>query len=164
LVSARPSRDDSSMRVRIEASAFPGRGCAPSDAGERYENVHVGVQRRRDVVDLVAGDAEAAQWSFEVTTRVDGDGAIDVGGPFVHGRRGDRFVYLSWGTVDDAGAFNMFRRAKLHFADADPDAMRLALDRGATLVGRLGLTDPRGNPRCARVRPPDIVWTAVSLG
>jgi len=151
------------MRVRIEAFAFPGRRCEPKGAGEGYDNVHVGVQRRAEVVELVAGDADAAQWSFEVTTRVDDAGAIDVGGPFVHGRRGDRFVYLSWGTVDGAGAFRMFRRAKLHFADAEPHAVRLALG-GGTLVGRLGLTDRCGEPRCARVRPPDIVWTAVSPG
>jgi len=28
-------------------------------------------------------------------------------------------------------------------------------------VGRLGLTDPKGNPTCAAVRPPLIEWTAV---
>jgi uncharacterized protein DUF5990 len=164
LVSARSTRDDSIVRVRIEAFAFPGRRCEPRDAGEGYDNVHVGVQRGREVVELVAGDADAAEWSFEVTTRVGDDGAIDVGGPFVHGRRGDRFVYLSWGTVERAGSFEMFRRAKLHFADADADVLRSALKDGGTLVGRLGLTDRCGDPRCARVRPPDIVWTAVSPG
>jgi hypothetical protein len=29
------------------------------------------------------------------------------------------------------------------------------------LVGRLGLTDAKGNPLCARVRPPQISWTAA---
>ncbi|MGW2974183.1 DUF5990 family protein [Streptomyces mirabilis] len=29
------------------------------------------------------------------------------------------------------------------------------------LVGRLGLTDPRGNPLCARVVPPAIIRTAA---
>ena len=154
----------STVRVRIEGFGLPGRKCEPRGAGEGYDNVHVGIQRRREVVDLVVGDAETAQWSFDVTTRVGDDGAIDVGGPFVHGRRDDRFVYLSWGTVDGGGAFTMFRRAKLHFADVGPDAMRSALKNGDTLVGRLGLTDRCGDPRCARVRPPDIVWTAVSLG
>ena len=43
------------------------------------------------------------------------EGAIDFGGPFVHGRKGERFLYLSWGAVDPD--FEMFRRAKLVFAD-----------------------------------------------
>jgi hypothetical protein len=36
-----------------------------------------------------------------------------------------------------------------------------ALARGV-LVGRLGLTDAKGNPTCAAVRPPVITWTASS--
>jgi hypothetical protein len=28
------------------------------------------------------------------------------------------------------------------------------------LVGRLGLTDAKGNPLCAAVRPPVIEWSA----
>ncbi len=30
---------------------------------------------------------------------------------------------------------------------------------GKRLVGRLGLNDAKGGPRCASVRPPDIVWS-----
>jgi hypothetical protein len=29
-----------------------------------------------------------------------------------------------------------------------------------TLVARLGLTDVKGNPVCARVRPPAVEWSA----
>jgi hypothetical protein len=28
------------------------------------------------------------------------------------------------------------------------------------LVGRLGLTDPKGGPLCASVRPPVVQWSA----
>lgn len=147
------------MRVRIEGSTLPGRDCGPRSVGESYENIHVGLQRQREVVELVSGDANSAKWAFEVPTRVDVDGAPDFGGPFVHGRRGDRFVYLSWGTVDGAGVFNMFRRAKLHFADVDAATLRAAMDGDETLVAQLGLTDRCGDPICARVRPPDVTWS-----
>ncbi len=40
------------------------------------------------------------------------DGALDFRGPAVHGRPGDRFLYLTSGRVHD-GTFDMFRRAKL---------------------------------------------------
>jgi hypothetical protein len=75
----------------------------------------------------------------------------------VHGRPGARFLYLSWGAVD-GDTFAMFRRAKLLFGDIPTAALRAAHDGGAVLVGRLGLTDADGGPRCARVRPPEIVW------
>ena len=138
---------------------MPGRSCAPDDAPDQYENVHVGVQRRRDVIDLVAGDATDATWTFEVTTRIADDGTTDFGGPFVHGRRGDRFLYLSWGTGTDD--FRMFRRAKLHFADIDGAVLGPAL-RGGGLTGRVNMSDRCGNPRCARVRPPDVVWRTAT--
>ncbi len=89
------------------------------------------------------------------------DDGVDFAGPFVHGRRGDRFIYLSWGVVD-GDEFRMFRRAKLHFADAAPDELASAARTGA-LRCRVTMTDPCGNPRCAPVRPPDAVWTAAAL-
>lgn len=134
---------------------MPGLTCAPHDAPERYDNVHVGIQRGREVVDLYPGDAAGAEWSFEVTVKPL-DAGVDFGGPYVHGKRGDRFVYLSWGVVED-GAFRMFRRAKLHFADAPPDVLATP-----AITCRVRMTDGLGNPRCARVKPPDAVWTSTA--
>lgn len=157
-----PSGDHLVVRIRIEGFDLPGLSCGPKGAGRRYDNVHAGVQRRSEVVDLVPGDAPSAEWSFDVTTRA-GDagttGSVDVGGPFVHGRRGDRFLYLSWGTLDASGTFTMFRRAKLHFDDVDPALIRSAIDGSHVLVARLPLTDRCGDPVCARVRPPIVEWT-----
>jgi hypothetical protein len=118
--------------------------------------VHVGVQRKAEVVDRVPADAESATWDFEVGSR-EADGLLDVGGPYVHGRPGARFLYLSWGAVDGA-EFAMFRRIKLMFGDVPTDLLRAAHDGDGVLVGRLGLTDGTGAPRAARVRPPDVVW------
>jgi hypothetical protein len=152
------------MRIRIEGVDLPGRPGAGGAAGPggtadalRFGNVHVGVQRKAEVVDLVPADAESAVWEFDVTSR-EVDGLLDVGGPYVHGRPGARFLYLGWGTVAD-GTFSMFRRAKLMFGDIATEVLRTAHDGAGTLVGTLGLTDERGGPRCARVRPPDVVWT-----
>ena len=143
--------------VTVEGFDLPGRSCEPVDAGERYDNVHVGVQRGKEVVDLIPGDAAEARWSFGVTARPAADAPPDFSGPFVHGRRGDRFLYLSWGAVDDE--FRMFRRAKLHFADGDDEVLTAAVAEGR-LVCRVRLSDRCGEPRCARVRPPDAIWTA----
>ena len=144
------------MRIRIEGSDLPGRrGTAEADPLRR-NNVHVGVQRRAEVVDRFPADAQAAAWEFEVDSR-EIDGLLDVGGPYVHGRPGARFLYLSWGAVDGA-EFAMFRRIKLMFGDVPTELLRAAHDGAGVLVGRLGLTDGKGAPRAARVRPPDVVW------
>jgi hypothetical protein len=145
------------VHIRIEGTDLPGRrGGAEADRLRR-DHVHVGVQRRAEVVDRVPADAPSAVWRIEVTSR-EIDGLLDVGGPWVHGRPGARFLYLSWGAVSDGG-FAMFRRAKLLFGDVPTGLLRAAHDGDGVLVGRLGLTDVDGGPRCARVRPPDIDWS-----
>src|SRR5262245_14779939 len=115
------------IQIRIEASGFPGRACGPSpDRPEGYRNIHVGVQRRAhrdDLLGLHPGDAATAVWVLDATaapvpaapgtTGSPGAAGIDLRGPYIQGRPGGRFIYLSWGTVDDAGTFTMFRRAKL---------------------------------------------------
>jgi hypothetical protein len=144
------------VRIRIEGSDLPGRRGGTGADALRRNNVQVGVQRRAEVVDRFPADAESAVWAFEVSSR-EIDGLLDVGGPYVHGRPGARFLYLSWGAVDGA-EFAMFRRIKLMFGDVPTELLRAAHDGDGVLVGRLGLTDSRGGPRAARVRPPEVVW------
>lgn len=131
--------------------------------GRRFgdaQAVHVGVQRKAEVVGLVAGDAERAVFDLTVDVVEAADGARDFRGPFVHGKRGHRFLYLSWGDVDAEGTFSMFRRAKLHLADVDPVVLDAVLGQDATLEATLDLTDECGGPRCATVRPPTVRWAA----
>ena len=143
--------------VTVEGYDMPGRSCGPSDADCRYDHVHAGIQRGREVVELVPGDAPGASWTFPITAKTADDGSVDFGGPYVHGRRGDRFLYISWGTVQ--ADFEMFRRAKLHLADCDPSVLDDAV-RSGELVCRVNMTDAHGNPRCAHVRSPDATWSA----
>jgi len=149
------------MLLRIHGHHLPGRRCRPAQVDEGYQNVHVGVQRRREVVELRPGDADSVDWEFEVDALIRPDGSRDVRGPFVQGRPGERFLYLSWGTVDAAGAFTMFRRAKLMFDGVDDATLASAAAPGGALVATLGLTLPNGTPLCAAVRPPMITWSAA---
>jgi len=156
--------DNDDVRVRIEASDLPGSSCGPSpDSAGGYHGIHVGVQRRNrrdELLGLVPGNAASATWNLDCTA-VSSPAGADLTGPYIQGPPGGRFIYLSWGTVDDAGNFTLFRRAKLCL-DAIPAAvMNSAVDTGL-LVAHLGLTDRNGNPLCAAVRPPVIEWSAVA--
>jgi hypothetical protein len=138
------------VRIRIEGRDLPGR-----TFGE-HENVHVAVPRRnrpKELLDMQPGDAGSVSWSFDGEWK---NGEIV--GPYVQGGPGGRFIYLSWGAVDDAGTFEMFRRAKLMIDDIDERVLRAA-KTSDTLVARLRLTDRCGGPLCARVRPPAIEWS-----
>jgi hypothetical protein len=141
--------------LRIEARDLPG-GAFGDRAG-----VHVAVQRRArpaELLDPQPGDAPAATWTLDCAIRTTPAGP-DVTGPYIQGGPGARFVYLSWGTVDAPGTFTMFRRAKLMLDAVDPATLAAAA-RSGLLTGRLGLTDARGGPLCAAVRPPVVTWSA----
>jgi hypothetical protein len=134
----------------------------PGLAWSCYQGVHVGVQRRPgEVVGLVSGDADEAVFDLAMDVVRDDQG-IDFRGPFVQGRRGERFLYLSWGEVGPGGGFEMFRRAKLHLAPlAEPETAG-SLGPGTRVEASLELTDARGGPVCAAVRPPRIHWRVTS--
>ncbi|MFJ4846738.1 DUF5990 family protein [Streptomyces sp. NPDC088733] len=149
------------MRIRIEGHDLPGRTQRCGPEGSVYEDVHVAVQRRNrpgELLDLQPADAAAVTWTLDCVA-VPAAGGTDVKGPHVQGGPGGRFVYLTWGALDGAGGFTMFRRAKLMLDAVDPDMLAAAAGSGL-LVGSLGLTDGGGHPLCAAVRPPRIVWSA----
>jgi len=151
------------VRIRIEASDLPGNSCGRSpESPGGYHNIHVGVQRRNrrdELLGLVPGDASSATWTLDCSA-VPSPSGVDLKGPYIQGPPGGRFIYLSWGTVDDVKSFTLFRRAKLWFDAIPPTVIESALDLGL-LVGRLGLTDRKGKPLCAAVRPPVIEWSAA---
>src|SRR5215510_5073323 len=122
------------------------------------DNVHVGVQDGREPAQLIRADAAEMCWEIEVAV-VWKDGSVDFRGPSVQGKRGDRFVYLTWGHVGPGGTFEMFRRAKLMLDRVAPELVEVAVTTGR-LDARVDLTGDDGGPRCARVDPPAIAWSA----
>ena len=145
------------MRVVIEGIDLPGRTfCDP--LGNPLDDVRVGIQVGQEPRHLVAGDAITARWETDVRVVLGTDASIDFRGPAVHGRRGDRFLYLTWGNVDDDDRFEMFRRAKLMLNRIDRELVGTAEQDQRPLVGTVRLRDTNGGPRCARVDPPDLEW------
>jgi hypothetical protein len=144
------------VRVSIIGSNLPGCVfCRPD--GSVMSNVHVGVQVRRDPAHLVRADASEASWDLDVDV-VEGVDQLDFRGPVVQGKRGERFIYLTWGDVGLNNRFEMFRRAKLMLNRVDHDVIRSAVVAGR-LVAKVDLTGGDGGPRCARVEPPAIEWS-----
>jgi hypothetical protein len=150
--------------IRIEGRHLPGSSCGPGpDYPDGHPNIHVAVQRRDkpgELWGLIRGDAAVAEWELECAATEHASG-VDLKGPFLQGGPGKRFVYLSWGVVDEAGVFTMFRRAKLMLDGVPPDVLRPAVESGM-LIGRMDLTDEKGHPRCGAVRPPLIDWAAAT--
>ncbi len=146
------------MKIVIEGRDLPGRSfCNPE--GDVLGDVHVGVQVGRDPEGLVPGDAASARWELEVRVHDGDEGSLDFRGGAVHGKRGERFVYLTWGNLNPDGVFEMFRRAKLMLNRIDTTFVRAAENGSRPLTVVVSLTDGRGEPRCARVDPPALEWS-----
>ena len=138
--------------VRIVGRRLPG-----SSWSGRH-GIHVGVQKGSEVVGLVTGDAADAVFDIDLEVVADTEGVPDFRGPYVQGRRGERFVYLSWGEVDDEGTFAMFRRLKLHLAPLIEQSTPERVLAAKRIQAVLELTDTRGRPLAASVRPPWVTW------
>ena len=116
----------------------------------RMPGVTVGVQRGKDVVQELPADGTELTW--ELDARFDG---AELRGPYVHGRPGDRFLYLNWRSEEEG----RFGRVKL-MLDAVPVDLLQRAEQGGGLAARLPLTRPDGRPVFAAVRPPRIEWSA----
>ena len=145
------------MEIVIRGTDGPGRRCTTDT---QHENVHVGLQERRVPVELQPGDVKAVEWRIDVEV-IDRDDALDFRGPHVQGKRGERFVYLTWGDVGADGTFAMFRRAKLPLSRVDPTLIRAADRPGASLVATVALTGGDGGPVCATPGPDRLGWSVA---
>jgi hypothetical protein len=125
--------------LTIKGHHLPGRACGP------HTDVHVALQVGKVPEAFVRGDAETAEWRTEIAATAD-----DFRGPAVQGKKGDRFVYLTWGTGSGSD-FTMFRRAKLMLSGVPRTQ--------GEVVASIHLTDDHGMPVCARLRPPTVVWS-----
>jgi hypothetical protein len=105
----------------------------------------VGVQRRSrrdELLGVVLGDASSATWTVDCDA-IPSPNGLDLKDPYIPGPPGGRFI--------------------LWFDAIPPLVIENAMKLGL-LLGRLGLTDPKGNPVCAAVRPPVIEWSAAAAG
>lgn len=143
------------MRVRVVGTDLPGdTWCG--------EPLAVAVQRERGFEGVTP--AGAARFEHELDLRLAGDGRDpdDVRGPYVFGRKGDRFFYLAWispagregqgdGGDDAGGGWRIVRRAKIPPGAVPAGVWAEAAAGGGVLEVTLPLTDERGGPRCATV-------------
>jgi hypothetical protein len=141
------------LNIRIVGERLPGRNAG--GAGD----LHVGVQRGEQVQQLQPADAASVKFTFGIVLREpdEAGGAVDFRSPFVHGKPGDRFFYLVW--LDGAGAAAAHRlgRTKLMLADVPKG---LITPKTGTLEAYLPLTDAKGGPVLAAVRPPQVNWSS----
>lgn len=124
------------------------------------DGVLFGLQSGSVVEDAVpACDTTEFQATIDVTQT--GNSDVDFSGVHVHGRRGDRFIYLSWGIADQTEPFVMFARAKIKLDSILLDLLDAAIEQDCALVAHLHATNTRGQPASGTINPPAIDWRSL---
>jgi hypothetical protein len=103
--------------------------------GNNYEIV----QRQRST------KGKDLQFEFAVTVKNAKDGSTDFGGPFVQGKRGDRYFYISIGTYAGQSNTPWSRRLKVPLSGITQEL----IDSKRMLVARIPGTGRDGGPSCA---------------
>lgn len=148
-------KSQATMTLRIVGHSLPG-----LNAADR-RNLHIGVQRAAEVVDRTPADARTVTFTIPVRLETDAGVRFDFRGPFVHGKTGARFLYLTWGDITEDGAFEMVQRLKIGLSALDAAMIAAAQEPDVVLQGSLSLTDQRGRPMSASVPADWIDWALV---
>ena len=104
---------------------------------------------------------DTLKWTTEITAKLGVDGALDFAGAAVHGKRGERFFYLSW-SGERGGQRGMFRRMKIHLRSVTEAQVAQAAKSGGALVARVHAVAKDGGPACASVPLLGGVWNVES--
>ena len=148
------------LTIRLRCRRMPGTHF------EERTGVRLGVQRGQEVVDDVAAEADQEEVVFDLPIQVamsPRTGTTDFKGPFVHGKRGARFLYLCWGERQGE-RWEGFRRAKVPLGNLNPVLLEQASRAGAVIETTLDMTDRRGGPVAGSFHDDEIAWSLPRVG
>ncbi len=103
------------------------------------------------------GDAVSKMLELPVFIKEGKDGKPDFTGEFVHGKLGDRFLYLVWFDKNIHGK-SMFRRGKIKLQHLTWELINGAISKQKPVAAEVILTDKKGEPVCATLKESNIKW------
>jgi hypothetical protein len=112
-----------------------------------------GVQQGKTVIDVQDLHPEMTRLmaTLAATAVPQPDHTFDWKGPFVHGRPGERFLYLNWGRQQSIG-WNGIRRAKIPLGMIPMELVETAVAQKSSLLGSLNGIARDGGPIAASVK------------
>lgn len=142
------------IHIQLICSNFPQ---LPS---EGRTNIYLGIQKQQEILEETPMSASEKAFLIPVKTSEGKDGSPNFTGPYVFGKTGDKFLYLVWFTKTVVGD-QRFRRAKIKLRDLSWSSIHYAREQQVPITARIQLTDAKGGPICASLKPPYIEWQQV---
>jgi hypothetical protein len=120
--------------------------------------VYLGIQQDQDLVEAEPVDAKRIVLRPMLEVRKHDDGTPTFHGPFAHGPRAERFIYLVWAVRERGKPAQVFGRIKLHLNHITWQNIEKAGARKKIIKVTLPLTNAKGKPVMASVRPDAAQW------
>jgi hypothetical protein len=137
------------ITIEIVCTELPGAG--PS-------SLHLGIQRDNAIIEAASADSKRIVFRPTLRARRNTDGSVNFLGPFAQGPKAERFIYLNWATMNDRVPAVMVGRIKLHLNHITWAAVERAALSDKPLRVKLALTNAKGNPVMASLRPDVARW------
>lgn len=141
------------MKQRVQMECI----CVEPPAGN---DLWIGLQEGRSVVQDVRADFSEQTFRFTLDVQPGANGQPNFTGAYAQGTPADRFVYLCWGQRV-GGVWVGVRRAKIRLGELSWETIRAAIDADQPIRARISLTDAKGQPITASLKPGQMEWEAM---
>lgn len=139
------------VAIEIACTSLPRQGWE----GHR---LHLGIQSDKQMIEATSADSKRVVFKPLLRARRNADGSANFLGPFAHGPRTERFIYLVWAIVQAGVPVRMVGRIKLHLNHIKWAAVETAAGGKKPIRVTLTLTNAKGKPVMASVRPDVAKW------
>ena len=120
--------------------------------------VSLGIQKGDDLLEPSPANLERIVFRPDFRVRRHADGSANFLGPFAHGPRSERFIYLVWAIMNGSTPVAGLGRVKIHLNHIKWADVESAASRKKPLKATLELTNAKGKPVFASVRPDAAKW------
>ncbi|MBO9562825.1 MAG: hypothetical protein J7621_08635 [Niastella sp.] len=121
--------------------------------------VKTGLQKgsgnKHEILQIQQSSGNDLTYTFPIKVKTGKDEQPDFAGPFVHGPVGERFIYLSIGTMAGQPDSPWSRRLKVPLRDITWAMVQKAASAGHVLQTTVPGKGKDGTPSCATVKPFD---------
>jgi len=126
--------------------------------GADFSSLHLGIQRDEAITEVASADSKRIVFKPVLRARRNADGSVNFLGPFAQGPKAERFIYLNWATMKGNVLTGMVGRIKLHLNHITWAAVEKAAAGNKPVRVKLALTNAKGKPVMASVRPDVAKW------
>jgi hypothetical protein len=123
--------------------------------------LHLGLQRDNVMTDATPATSKRIVFKPTLRARRNSDGSVNFLGPYAHGPKSERFIYLNWLTIEGDMPQSMVGRIKLHLNHIRWTTVEKAAKANKPIRVKLALTNAKGGPVMASVRPDVAKWVLV---